>query len=143
MFETIKYKMKINKLNKKMDKVNDVYRNLISKENDRNKRHELMSEASAEIFPIESEIRQSMSKYLINEAEKLIIPLPELNDKEFWEDDLKYFTKNILTNKGIAQIRSQIRNEKKERSDQYLPWLVLIIGLLGAATGFLSIILKR
>jgi len=140
MFSKLKYRFQINKLNKKIEKVDREYKKIIRNEENKEKKDELIAEHHSQVVPIQCDIQYSMSRHLKAEANKLMLPLPDFNDKEMWEEDYFYRTSYVLTNKGLSVVRAQIRKEKKERKDQYLPWLALLIGLIGALAALISII---
>lgn len=51
-----------------------------------------------------------------------------------------------LTTAGIAQLRSEIRNELKWRYDRrahYISWATGIIAIIGAVIGFIAGVLNR
>jgi len=73
------------------------------------------------------------TRYLLREANRLIIPTPPYNDKERWEEQWGYWH---LTTKGINELRSAIRAEKKLKREAFLMWLpffTTVTGMLGAA----------
>ncbi|MDF1849507.1 MAG: hypothetical protein P1U85_01645 [Verrucomicrobiales bacterium] len=82
-------------------------------------------------------IREAMTTYLSNRARKLILPLP--SDDDAWSKGYLYQNR-ILTEKGITQLRSAIRQEKSERSHLWVTPLSLIIGLIGSATGLIGLL---
>jgi len=82
-------------------------------------------------------IRESMTTYLSNRARKLILPLP--SEEDAWSEGYLYRTR-ILTEKGIAELRSAIRQEKSERSHLWVTPISLAIGLIGAATGLIGLL---
>lgn len=147
MFAKLRYRVEIIKCNAIIRKFNKIYYNKdvidkIKKEKKDTSMDEHWAEYSAEVVPIEMEIQRIMSNSLIAEANKLMLPLPDHNDKEMWDN---YYLGNItvLTKKGLSSVRAQIRRERKENTDQYLPWLALIVGLIGALTGLLSILKSK
>jgi hypothetical protein len=81
-------------------------------------------------------------RQLTRRAAKLFIPLPPRNvddmfgDEidEFWEP-LQLSERWVLNMKGIRQVRSEIREERKARRDYLLSWIIPFIGILGVIIG--------
>ena len=48
--------------------------------------------------------------------------------------------KVYLSREGISEVRAMIRKDTKERHELMLPWLSLLIGLVGALTGLIAVI---
>lgn len=92
----------------------------------------------------EDEITQMESRQLCREAHRYRVPLPEHANPELWEQ-----SSNIggwmLTSKGFATLRADIRKEKNDRWQYWeLRFKVLVIvattltGTFGAAIGLLA-----
>jgi len=84
---------------------------------------------------------------IIRKARRLMIPVPRQDiDKivEEREDDNWYYGVSdvLLKDEAIAKLRREIRAEQKERFDTYARWITLIVGLIGAATGLVSVWFK-
>ena len=58
------------------------------------------------------------------------------DDDWYWSDSLGEF---LLREQALGELRQRIRRDKKERLDLVLPWLMFILGLIGAATGFIAV----
>ena len=86
-------------------------------------------------------LREALSDYLISEAYRLFIPLPDWDkqDKVGSGDTVK----PVLTRDAINELRSAIRAEKKARVEQFLMWVPGIVGILGAAIGLASILIRK
>jgi hypothetical protein len=72
------------------------------------------------------------------EANRLIVPTPDWQDKESWEEEDR---RRYLNNKGINDLRTAIRAEKKLRREQILMWvpaMTAFTGLAGAAIGVIA-----
>jgi hypothetical protein len=84
-------------------------------------------------------IHEAMTRYLEETADRLVVPVPDFNDPKMWvhDDDRHY-----LTREGIAQLRSDIRAEKKARRESILIWVTTTVGVLGSLIGLVSA-LKR
>jgi hypothetical protein len=87
---------------------------------------------------------------LLQRARKLRVPIPhrysgkyEINS-DFWFEG-QYFGSWILTTKGVATLREEIRNEVKARYEtrsHWVIWVSALTGLLGAATGLVAVLSK-
>jgi hypothetical protein len=86
-------------------------------------------------------IRETLSDYLISEAYRLFIPLPDWDkqDKVGGGDAVKY----VLTRDAINELRSAIRAEKKARAERFLIWVPGVIGILGTLIGLASILIRK
>src|SRR5947209_20489083 len=76
------------------------------------------------------EVSSLHTRYLWEEANRLIIPTPPPADMTAWDgrtDDLR------LTLKGINDLRAAIRVEKKLRREEVLMWMPAIAALTGLA----------
>jgi hypothetical protein len=100
----------------------------------------LIGERLSETDAIEEEIRFIISHRLIRKAERLLLEVPPYDDVDYWNvGDLTQ--KRFLTPKGIAYIRSRIREEQSAQRRTILELAAPLIGIIGAVTGLLAIIL--
>jgi len=83
-------------------------------------------------------VRRAMSDYLITEADRLLIPIPDTADEKIWENAERY---PVLTRQGINELRAAIRAERKARVELFVMWMPTVIGLVGALTGLVAVIL--
>jgi hypothetical protein len=86
-------------------------------------------------------IRELLSDYLISEAYRLFIPLPnwDKQDQAGNGDTAKY----VLNRDAINELRSAIRAERKARAERFLMWVPGIVGILGALIGLVSILVGK
>jgi hypothetical protein len=84
---------------------------------------------------IEQSIRLLTTRTLVRTAKRLSLPIPAWKDKAMWEED---YGDRYLTTLGVQTIRKQIRDERKEKRDSWLPWVCAITGLIGALIGLIS-----
>ena len=64
-----------------------------------------------------------------------------MDNEEYWYID-NTFGRSHLTTAGVIKLRSDIRAERKARRELLMSLLPMLIGVIGALTGLLSIILK-
>lgn len=79
--------------------------------------------------------------HLLQDARRLQLPLPDFDDETCWEESYSFGGRH-LTATGITKLRSEIRLERKARWDSVSSQMTLIIGLLGAIIGLVSILKK-
>jgi hypothetical protein len=86
----------------------------------------------------DQDIHRLHTRYLLAEANKLIVPIADWDDEESWEEE---DGRHYLTNKGINELRAAIRTEKKLRREQILMWvpaMTAFTGLAGATIGVIA-----
>lgn len=141
------YRISLNKLNKQRNKIDKPYKKQYDeakKEKDEEKKEEIASLAIYELGEIDDEILFLEQRYLRSIATKYLIQLPPVIEEEkggLWERS-QYNGNYRLTNEGIRQLRSEIRKERKERTDLLTRWISILIGLIGAITGLVAVINK-
>lgn len=139
----IKYRWRLNKLFSEQDTIGRSCTRLVEEARKQGKRGEeierIRGEAGAEHSEIQREIDMLTTSYLAETARKYMLPTPEYGNKEMWEEQ-PY--PRSLTKRGVAELRSAIRKERKERRESFLPWICALVGLVGAVTGLLSVILR-
>jgi hypothetical protein len=79
--------------------------------------------------------------HLLQEARRFQLPVPDSDDETYWAESFTFGGRH-LTAAGIAKLRSDIRLERKARWDLVSSRLTLLIGLLGALIGLVSILKK-
>lgn len=88
----------------------------------------------------EIELRDLFSRWYRYKSNKLKLPTYH-GDSTVWEEST-YTNEHILTDEGLAKLRSAIRNERHERFRGAFSWISIIIGLIGALTGLFAVIGK-
>lgn len=101
-------------------------------------------EASAafENAMIMEEISILITNYYRALAAHYFLPMPPLEDEGVWEQCSITSYQWVLTNKGISELRSTIRKEKRERLELALTIIAMVTGVIGAITGLCAVILK-
>lgn len=140
MLGLIKYHWHLNKLraqqNKDMKKFKEYRKKAKPEELD-----SLHAEEGAVYFETQNEIDELVSRRFIQIANDLLIPLPNYNDKEHWARNL-YDNSYVLTVKGIWELKKLIRQEKKERMEGFIIWILALTGIIGATTGLAAVLLR-
>ena len=142
MIEYLKYKRTLQKLRKRQLKISKELEQVSS----RDKTPEDFAYASL-IYQDEEKvtnwIEHLQTKYYCNICQDLLIPVPDRKDKSLYYQfnfDDEEGERYILTSIGFHHIRKLIRKERKEKREAFGYWAALIIGIIGALTGLLSII---
>lgn len=139
------YRFSLSKLNRQRSKIDKSYKKQYDeakKEKDEEKKQEISSLAIYELDEIDDEILFLEHQYLRSISTKHLIQVPPVIEREkggLWERS-RYNGKYRLTNEGIRQLRSEIRKERKERTELLARWISILIGLLGAITGLVAVI---
>jgi hypothetical protein len=88
-------------------------------------------------------VRRAMSDYLLAEADRLLVPLPDEDDEAMWTVESEGVGTPVLTRAGINAVRAAIRAEKKASSERFLMMTSGLVGLIGAVTGLVSVIIRK
>lgn len=146
MIDSIEYCWKLKKLHSALDKTSRCYKRLIREAKERGDSPEelggLGAEGTGESMGIKYEIDLLETSYLLKQAERLMLPTPDLREKEMWEKGPFTAGRSVLTASGISYLRKSIRQEQKERRDKYIPWIIAISGLIVVLTGLFAVILR-
>ena len=141
MFEGIRYRWRLRKLEDECDKIEEEYEER-KKGLSGTDREDARSEAGSMLFPIWDEIGELKSNRIRQIAARLLVPLPDTKDKELWEEQT-YRGRKILTSKGIWELKKLIREEKRERR-QWVGLLTALItaiaGAIGATAGLVAVL---
>jgi hypothetical protein len=86
-------------------------------------------------------IGELTTSFYVEEAERLMLPVPEHDDKESWRES-KFSKTQQLTEKGLSDLRSAVRREKRERWEGWQMRLTLLIGLAGTLIGVIALLKK-
>lgn len=96
---------------------------------------------------VKEEISSHITNSLLRESKKLLILMPFSNDDEEMWDLTETTADRILTGKGVSLLKEAIRKEraeisedKKQRRDNWLPWIAAVSGLIGITTGLLAVL---
>lgn len=106
------------------------------------KRDALIAERSFEVGFAEDQLYYLMTRRLASEAAPLFVALPEISeDSDDWERS-STFGYWMLTRKGITSIEKAITEKKAARREAWQSWVTLLIGLVGALIGLVSVLPK-
>src|ERR1700675_1721158 len=60
---------------------------------------------------LDNEISLLMTEYMVNQAQRYVVPIPDEGNKDWWTSDR--LNNQYLTAAGVHKIRADIREEKK------------------------------
>jgi hypothetical protein len=100
------------------------------------------SRGMADTCEYEDEIFRLHTRYLISGAHRLILPTPDRKNEELWRECI-VLGRKTLSRKGIHELRTAIRAEKKARVERFLMWVPGVVGILGTLIGLASILTGR
>lgn len=100
-----------------------------------------------ELANCEDEIAKLETDYLTARAEKYGVPTPELfiagnRPSQGWCES-KMYGGYVLTTEGRAELRSDIRAEKRERREGWLPYITALTGLLGVVVAIIALLVRH
>jgi hypothetical protein len=103
---------------------------------------EVLADTAAVNDFVDEQVRYLIGRYLLDEANRLIITTParEENGPEWVQS--RYSDRWLLSDPAINDLRAKIRAEKKARAERVLMWLPVvgaITGLLGVLTGLVAV----
>jgi len=138
MFETIKYRWGLRKLENESGKIQKVYAKH-KKGLSGSKLEEVHAEESSVIWPVLEEIDRLKSMRFRQIANRLMVPLPDIENNELWQEQ-SYGQGRVLTSKGIWELKKLFRQEKRERREGLVVLLAALTGIIGAVAGLAAVL---
>ncbi len=139
----ISYRLALFKLNRKRGEVVKAISKLAEearKTGGERRAQEIWQTESFDIDMVDDEILGLVTRYLVNKANKRFLPVPSLSEgSDIW-DRSNFTGKYHLTDKGIREIRKMVRQDMKENIEILSPYVTILFGLIGAATGLIAVI---
>jgi hypothetical protein len=137
------YRKALFKLDQKRQRVSEALSKLVEearKTGGEAKAQEVYQIEGFDFDMIDDEILDLVSLYLVNKANKRLLPVPPLSEKDgLWERS-NFTGRYHLTDKGITEIRKIIRRDTKEILEILSPYIGIVFGLIGAVTGLIAVI---
>jgi len=123
--------------------------NKAKKNKDKGKVQSLQHDFRFEMDLHEEDEDEFHTKTLLRQARRLRVPIPHRineggKESECWYQG-NYTGGWYLTNKGTSELRKEIRNEIKARSESRTVWVIWVSGLtgiIGAISGLVAVISK-
>ena len=94
------------------------------------------------LTPINEQIANLSSQVLIDEAVRYELPIPEFKEEGGAWVQPEYGLIYYLNDVARAALRSDIRKEKKERSEILRTWLTVVLSIIGAVTGVAALLIR-
>ena len=113
--------------------------NIARQKKDRDEMESLRNYQHMELQFADEEIDLDNSDHLIARAHRYLVPLPQ--GEGFW-DRSEAYGRGYLTRKGAAQVRADIRAEKKAMWDYWQARMTLALALIGSIFGVLAFFKK-
>jgi hypothetical protein len=113
--------------------------NIARQKKDHDEMESLRNYQHMELQFADEEIDLDNSDHLIARAHRYLVPLPQ--GEEFW-DRSEAYGRGYLTRKGAAQVRADIRAEKKAMWDYWQARVTLALALIGSIFGVLAFFKK-
>ncbi len=144
MFNYLNFQLELKKLSNQKEKIQGLYSEDVRKAHQEKQTHDdiesIISCEMYEVGMVQEEIDILTTNYLRAKANRLLVPLPEYDDKKMWNECNKISQQKVLSIRGINTLKSAIRKEQKERFELSLMIATILIGFIGAATGLIAIL---
>lgn len=145
LFNQITFQLKLIKLQRSRQKVltafQDRFAEAVGKGRSSEAKEGLRHDERFALDEWDNEIDVLTTAHLLQQARRLQLPIPNPDDDQYWIESSMFGGKH-LTAAGVTKLRSEIRTERKARWDFLSGQITLLIGLLGAIIGVLSVIRK-
>jgi len=145
LFETIKYYQGLRRLQKERRVTStfydEKYRELVKPS--REEMDSLLSEQRDAVGLIDEQISFLLSQHLIQKAQVYHLSIPEFDENGLTWVEPRYTLKWHLRKDAIADLRTAIRKEQKEKSEILRTWLTVVLSIIGAVTGIAALLLSR
>ena len=99
----------------------------------------------AEVFFLQDEYQELLSKKWLREASKWSVPIPQRPSQHDASEDAEGYWRSryggypwMLTEKGVHHIRSEVRKVQKDERERWFPWLALLLPLLVALAALIN-----
>lgn len=140
---SIKDRIELHKLNKKLRKLQRLYDADIKKAEEERKSRNDIEAIIAEKYGVcreyEFDIDKIQTRYLLNKARSLYINIPEKTDEKVWLNEWGYY---ILTEHGKSLLNRKIRVQRKGKSEFLIKIITAFLMLVGVLTSLITILRK-
>lgn len=111
------------------------------KEKEEEEINRLIHEEMWETDLINDEILQLQSRYLLNKAEKYLLPKPEFKSQDGAWEQSEITGKWRLNQPALSELKTVVRNEQKQLRDRWQSWLTSLSVFIGALTGLAGVLI--
>lgn len=133
------HKLKVRSLIKKRSKLRKQYKQLRSEESNSTVRDEILSEEMHEIGMLDDEIDSMESEYLIEEARKLLLPLPDKDEENTYWCSSRFTGLYQLNRNGMHELRNRVREERSAKRQWMIAAGATLTGIIGAISGLVAV----
>lgn len=148
MLATLRYELALWRLQKEQRKLRHYFekknRELVANKASAIEMQRLSEEEMFEVGTIQDQIARLQTTFFREEANRYMIHVPPFDteaDNAAWE-----FSSTCahyqLKREALAELRSAVRKEKTERVQRFQSWATIVIGLIGAMIGLISVLKK-
>jgi hypothetical protein len=147
MFSRLRYEFALRRLQRGKRRTERLYATkeaeIKDKKNNLIELQKLGEEQIHETQVIHDQIARLQTVFLREEAERYLLPIPKFDDGDggSWEFAATAAHYQLKPD-AIAELRSAIRKEKKERREGWQSWAALAIGFVGAMIGLVAALKK-
>ncbi|MBC8527337.1 MAG: hypothetical protein ISS28_03910 [Candidatus Cloacimonetes bacterium] len=145
MIESFQYKFELHKLRKVQRKLAQEYEVAEVRVKKKGFNDWELSSIAQKEDEFDKWIDYRQTQYFQRLCQRLLVPMPDIeNEKLYYKfnfDD-EHGDRHILTTVGFHAVRNLIREEKKRKRAAFGFWFTVLIGLIGALIGLVSVLNK-
>lgn len=146
MWDWVRFRWQLSKLQRSLRRIDRIFEKNIQTAHRENKHgqdvNKIREERHWETSLIDDEISILVTRYLLGRANRKFLPHPSHDeDKGYW-NDAHQLGSRYLTSAGITELRRTLRAERADASGFWLSILSTLIGIIGALTGFVALLLQ-
>jgi hypothetical protein len=142
MIRTLRFKWRVRRLKRDQAGALRPIDELVAKAEaarDWNTRESLRDKHRFTWYEFEDEIGALTTVWLTHQAAELMVPVPSRANDELWTES-EMTGQKYLTPAGIAQLRSAIRHEKKERREVVTFWSSIVFTILSLLVALAAVL---
>jgi hypothetical protein len=147
LFDGVRYSWRLHKLHRERNTLRAEYRAASEAAQAAQKSQleidRLFFEERMKLQVVDAKINELLSERLITAADRYLVPRPEFKSEGGAWIKTSVEGRWHLTIEAMAELRSAIRRERKERWENSRTWLAAWTGLIGTLIGLASILLRK
>ncbi len=146
MWDWMRFRWQLSKLQRSLRRVDRIYekhiQNAYRDKDSGQSADKIRQERHWETSLIDDEISILVTRYLLARANRKFLPNPSHDEgKGYWDESRQLGTR-YLTSAGITELRRTLRAERADASGFWLSTLSTLIGIIGALTGLVALLLQ-